>query len=1060
MTKSDIRRYLARHPRVWRCLYAFVTIVFMAYVSETVCLERNSHSTATDHNTTPKISESRSGLPWEHVCIIGNAEHASDAIRTHHMWNDKYPSFWLVWGEPLATPSEKLPQNIRLLQIERKTSWAEGIEFTLEQLRKHLDCEYIFTHDDDLEFFTSHDTNRDTLSSILSTMLLKYQPAVVGFPWSVGDTTVEGMMGLASKFKGREVVPLTGFDSGMVIYHKSIVNFFIPYTPRGEGGFHGHWSLCAHFLNLFGPNLLEGKALRMNTIKYSNLISFDNVPEDERSPTKISKSGLIVHAESRHPYEYHMNQPFRTFLANGMLNRQRRWGRDLTSADILWDVELPQRIFTDTRELKNDHAHHWSVDKWTVISKLVEFYDIHHPVLSKNKWIRESFTDNELTSFLRSRNNLGLDFSIVIHIFTLDRRESLEALWTSINEANKIKRKVSFHIHLDTAESDNNAPFFLYGQYLQSLESIHGPITISINSKKKGLRQSIMDAWTPVNSEEYAIFLEDDISVSRHFLEYSEQMIARYLSPRGSPGYSPRCIGVSLYNQKYDEVNDKDWSVSTGQFYSPYLLQQPQSWGAIYTADGWNDFRKWYLAQTPNFDPLIPSSLTNRWPKSRSWKKFMLRYMYTKGKVLLYPNFPGGVSLSTNRLEIGTNDRISGDQRTIMLERFQVPLLDLRDNLERNHPEMFGGSGAEFLKRTIRRENGKTFLDLTTQFIDRSFEYPFGNDSDSIKPLLPGSLLVPSLALPPMNQLKVFDVHYAPVKDIHSLVGNISPKSFDKCTLILQVDNNTSLETVHSTLLHYHEQPQLDSMVLAWNRNDGVPRFKAPDASKKALKKKIQYEFKIPIKAVKPTTLSPNIKFMVTEHAPTDCIILAHPSALISHDQLRFAISLFQGHFFNNIIGFAEDGLFHSFDSNSNSFKLERVAGTGVGISVVGLPRMVIHKKYLERYLRPSMAVARKIVDAESGCDVILMNLIVANETNMGPVIISSDGEPSIIDAKEESRCLDIFRRKVFTDRLPLKYTKSTFTAPKPQLKRSMKVMEYPDEITPSLKQLKYSDSK
>ncbi|KAJ3290026.1 hypothetical protein HDU79_003606 [Rhizoclosmatium sp. JEL0117] len=245
-------------------------------------------------------------LPWEHVCIIGNAQKEADAIRSHQMWGNQYVSLWFVWGEQLKTPSNQLPSKIKLVRTEDKKSWAEGIQYLLDLMRQAYHCEYIFTHDDDLQFYMSDENDKRVLHQVLTDILLQYQPAIIGFPWTVGDLTMEGMKGLAEMFKNSEVSPLTGFDSGMILYHKSIVDFFIPYTPRGEGGFNGHWSLCAHFLTLFGPNLFHGAALRVNAIAYTNLISFDNTPEDERKPTKV-KNGLIVHAESRHPYEVRNN---------------------------------------------------------------------------------------------------------------------------------------------------------------------------------------------------------------------------------------------------------------------------------------------------------------------------------------------------------------------------------------------------------------------------------------------------------------------------------------------------------------------------------------------------------------------------------------------------------------------------------------------------------------------------------------------------------------------------------------------------------------------------------
>lgn len=96
-------------------------------------------------------------------------------------------------------------------------------------------------------------TDDRTLSSILVDIITKYTPAVAAFPWTVGDKEYTAMQRMQARYKHQEVAPLTGFDSGMILYHSSVVDFFIPFMPRGEGGFSGKWSLCAHYLNMFAP---------------------------------------------------------------------------------------------------------------------------------------------------------------------------------------------------------------------------------------------------------------------------------------------------------------------------------------------------------------------------------------------------------------------------------------------------------------------------------------------------------------------------------------------------------------------------------------------------------------------------------------------------------------------------------------------------------------------------------------------------------------------------------------------------------------------------------------
>ncbi|KAJ3243228.1 hypothetical protein HDU78_000688 [Chytriomyces hyalinus] len=1066
MTRKAHRPFL-RPSRLWKAALLIASVCLMVHYGGVV----NSglvESTGFDSDFSNSPNQT-TALPWEHVCIIGNAQKEADAVRTHSMWNNQIPSFWFVWGEPISSGDSRpipYPSNVHLVHTGEKKSWADGILYLLNIARQNYDCEYIFTHDDDLSFYVKDEKNSGSLHQVLSEILLKHQPAVAGFPWAVGDSTIATMKSISEHYKGAEVSPLTGFDSGMVLYHKSIVDFFIPYSPRGEGGFTGHWSLCAHFINLFAPHIFRGNAIRINAIGYTNLISFDNVPEEERSQPKVLKNGLITHGESRHPYEYHMNEPLKIFLSNGMKNRQQRWGRDMGLQDLVWDVKVAPHYST-LLQLSADPKKHRSFDRWQVLKGIEEFYDLHHPILSKNKWIRDSFSDHELNEFFDGIESKGRDFSFVIHIFTLNRQESFDKLWASINQANRIHRPVSFHVHLDSGKADNNAPFFFYVEHLRGLVSPHGPVQISVSSSPKGLRGNIMDAWTPTSSNEYGIFLEDDISVSRHFLEFAEQLVARYLHPRGTPGSTAKCIGISLYNQKFDEVNDKDWRVSTGSLHHPYLLQQPQSWGAIYAPEAWNDFRKWFFAQPPDFNPLIPNSMTNRWLKAKSWKKFLIRYMYSKGKFMLYPNFPGFLSLTTNRLEVGTNDKAqNGPYRTMMLKRFNVPLLDLT---------RIGDCGLEiesvkYLKSVSTRDSdGLVRLDLHLTATDGTTS-KLPNSLDQITPLLPSARSKTSPNLPQMDKLKVFNAYFHEVPDFQALTEGITPKSFDKCTLILESQHQDT-KALMDQLHHYHLVSALDVIFVVWDPTFGKPpQVNAPSRSKpkkrNKRRKKPEYDFQVPIEFIIPHTsnLSSKHKSIANADIQTDCIISASTEWRIPHYELDFAISMFQGHFFNHLIGFNPRGHSHV-PSSEASEEWSYVAGKSQNAVSILANGFVYHRKYLGM----TSSAFNRISGAASDegwreCGDVLLNMLIANATKMGPVVIESPGLPptnstwSNEAVQTRANCLSQSQKEVFQGVMPLKYSKSHFEPPKRILKKVYGV-EYPEQVTPALKKLLSVDS-
>jgi hypothetical protein len=190
---------------------------------------------------------------WEYICIIGNSQSLKMAQKVHSQtWMSLFPSFWYVWGgEDISHSTIKSNNKLRNFHVVNefyynlnndsmdsstpKLSWAQGIHFALQVVRssetllsRAYDCQYFFTHDDDLEFTLSPDISLTdyisepfsntisygpkTLPDALVSILLRHQPAVAGFPWEVGDKKYSETMGeLRKKYALEPVAPLTGF---------------------------------------------------------------------------------------------------------------------------------------------------------------------------------------------------------------------------------------------------------------------------------------------------------------------------------------------------------------------------------------------------------------------------------------------------------------------------------------------------------------------------------------------------------------------------------------------------------------------------------------------------------------------------------------------------------------------------------------------------------------------------------------------------------------------------------------------------------------------------------
>ncbi|KAJ3189030.1 Exostoses (Multiple)-like 3 [Irineochytrium annulatum] len=993
---------------------------------------------------------------WKHVCVIGNTQKEEDALRIHSMWGGRFTAFWFVWGEEEAsTAADRRPANLHLFRGGKKT-WAQGIHYLLSVARRQHDCEYFFTHDDDLEFFASKSSSGLSgsmkLDAALTDVLLSYQPAVAGFPWTVGDNATDAARAREEKYAAAEVAPLAGFDSGMVIYHKSVVDFFIPFAPRGEGGIKGDWSLCAHFLNLFAPLVLKGSAVRLNSFAYTNRINLDNVKRTNRGPALTGVDGLVLHRESRHPYEYKLNYRYKTLLSDGLMLMNQRWGRTLEPYDITWDVEAfpaPANVnVSSVGSFTTRPQGLRTIESSAVLDNLAAVYDLSHVALSSNEYLRQKFTLEDI--YTRS---LAPDqtFRLAIHVFTMDRPGSFDRLWSSVNAANTIDRAVEFTIHVDKPDDKPSAapddvtelPARDYIRRLQSMTSRHGPVRLDISTSGRGLKQSVLDAWSPNDRREYAIFLEDDVEVSPHFLEYAEQMVARYLHPAGvrqSVNGSERCMGVSLYNMRFQEVDDRPWAVDTGPLHTPYILQHPQSWGAVFRPETWVEFLSWYMALPADYNPLLPMSLTNRWPEKRSWKKFLIRFMGEKGIFMIYPNLPGGLSLSTNHLESGTNDRSTGPKLQKMKNRFTMPLLDLK-RIEIDAMTLgLSNDHLAFYATLLKRSGPVVKLNLSPGNAAKIWEEMFDDvreGSDATGTHVRKWPVPANLYLPPMNELPIFNSHFNPAGSITALAKNQSVQSFDKCTMVMPVYSR--YEKILDRLEHYHTHPLLDSIVLVWNNpNAAPPKIHAPTKSRaRAVKikaKGAKSVFYIPIHIKVSDRNTMNNRFLPFEEIATDCVISMDDDWDMPHGHITFAIRLWQAQFFHNLVGFKHLGRVHVFDEKTGRYAYHK-SGKAGGVSMVLPSGAVYHKKYHEMYTNALPRQARMTVDRLTNCDDILFNMMIANATGSGPVVIDSVAKPLEMGGlwlepdhfAERSTCLDTFTRDIFGGEMPLKFTTTFF---------------------------------
>ncbi|CAG8597548.1 1342_t:CDS:2, partial [Acaulospora colombiana] len=269
---------------------------------------------------------------------------------------------------------------------------------------------------------------------------------------------------------------------------------------------------------------------------------------------------------------------------------------------------------------------------------------------------------------------------IRLEVITQDRPDSLARLIRSLKSSYYFGDDMPLTINVDR----NSDPVTI--EYCKTLEWNFGQKNIRHRIIQGGLMAAVVESYYPVDDNDYAVLLEDDIEVSPFFYSWTKYSVLKYRYGIDRI-LSRRMYGISLYSSKINELHKpgrKQFSPllsfegTTYSLYSPYLGQVPCSWGAVYFPEIWREFHHYFIARLEDSGGLrvqnitIPESRSNRW--RNSWKRFFIELAYLRGYVMLYPNYENYTSLSTNHAEVGTHIHL-GEGKPSSNEVFDVPLM-------------------------------------------------------------------------------------------------------------------------------------------------------------------------------------------------------------------------------------------------------------------------------------------------------------------------------------------------------------------------------------------------
>ena len=301
------------------------------------------------------------------VCVFGSAETSETALQAAA----QFPGFhhWFVlWGED--APLTQWP-NLHTLP-GRNTTHASAWAVALEAIQASgRECLYYFATDDDLQWTVTgvgwrHYNTRSPQDALMH-FLKQWQPAVTTFGWPWGDEEFPPLKEMNALHSDDLVQATTGFDNGAMIFHHSVVNFFIPIWLGS--GFTPAYTIQHTFQNFFIPFLFGPHAIRFNGLHYIN-------------PPKV-----------RHAYDTEGVAEYKQHITSHMKCVHHEWGPMLSASHVTWQPAKGTGPYTIS------------------LSHLAMFYDItdsvisDHPFFSNTEVRNASQIENKVNNALKAKQN-------------------------------------------------------------------------------------------------------------------------------------------------------------------------------------------------------------------------------------------------------------------------------------------------------------------------------------------------------------------------------------------------------------------------------------------------------------------------------------------------------------------------------------------------------------------------------------------------------------------------------------------------------------------------------
>ncbi|CAI9094056.1 OLC1v1029707C1 [Oldenlandia corymbosa var. corymbosa] len=217
----------------------------------------------------------------------------------------------------------------------------------------------------------------------------------------------------------------------------------------------------------------------------------------------------------------------------------------------------------------------------------------------------------------------------------------------------------------------------------------------------------------------------------------------------------------------------------------------------------------------------------------------------------------------------------------------------------------------------------------------------------------------------------------------------------DQMTVVINGYSEYRIPLLQSIASIYSASASVSSVLILWC-NPSTPSQTITELSRNL---SLYSTINAPISIIRETTTSLNSRFYPRDSIDTRAVLICDDDVELDSKSINFAFNIWKSNP-HRLVGFFARS--HAYDLNSKTWIY---TSSHEKYSIILTKAMIIKQEYLWEYSCGGGEVnkeLRKIVDEEKNCEDILMNVVVADKVNAGPLLVGAARIRDWGDARNE----------------------------------------------------------